>query len=454
MASPIQSKARLRTQTGCLKCRKRRKKCDEVKPQCKGCIRNGLECTWPTAADLIADRRRVPLSWKSQPSLPEVLSGLSLQHADYVALLSHFVDSICPRIVRRECRPEYFNHEYILRLAYVCPPLMAVIIAVAAFDKETPRYDRLAMESYQFSLHNLRTRIARAANAGNDDALLATTVFLCVFENLRSDTQLNLNLHLTATGALLTQRDSAETQVNPRSVTVFERLCAESFLYHSSLMMLFNLSLDALANTGYTLNWIRYFSNSQPEAEVWPNKKTQPVLDAPYNLFLLIACVTRLARVTRPLNEGEVETWKELNYQLLEFKQTTSHDAYQLHFEAMHIMLLKVHPIVPESEVMEQVYRVLQDGSSILYALDTHSNLLAYLLWPLTVLGSIAVDSQTRRLVKAKIDELARRRHGLVTRTQKWLRYIWDLPQGDRAMMTRRGLRILVGGSQIGKECV
>ncbi|EGU84579.1 hypothetical protein FOXB_04896 [Fusarium oxysporum f. sp. conglutinans Fo5176] len=333
MASPIQFKARLRTQTGCLKCRKRHKKCDEVKPQCKGCIRNGLECTWPTAADLIADRRRAPLSWK----------------------------------IRRECRPEYFSHEYMLRLAYVCPPLMAVIIAVAAFDKETPRYDRLTMESYQFSLHNLRARIARAANAGNDDALIATTVFLCMFENLRSDTQLNLNLHLTATGALLTQRDSAETQVNPRSVTVFERLCAESFLYHSSLMMLFNPSLDALANTGYTLNWTRYFSNSQPEAEVWSNKKTQPVLDAPYNLFLLIAGVTRLARVTRPLNEGEVETWKELNYQLLEFKQTTSHDAYQLHFEAMHIMLLKVHPILPESEVMEQVYRVLQDGSSILF---------------------------------------------------------------------------------------
>ncbi|KAJ9417925.1 hypothetical protein QL093DRAFT_2591373 [Fusarium oxysporum] len=424
MASPIRSKARLRTQTGCLKCRKRRKKCDEVKPQCKGCIRNGLECTWPTAADLIADPRRAPLSWKSQPSLHEVLSGLSLQHADYVALLSHFVDSICPRIIRRE-----------------------FIIAVAAFDKETPRYDRLAMESYQSSLHNLRARIARAANAGNDDALLATT-------NLRSDTQFNLNLHLTGTGALLTQRDSAETQVNPRSVTVFERLCAESFLYHSSLMMLFNPSLDALANTGYTLNWTRYFSNSQPEAEVWSNKKTQSVLDAPYNLFLLIAGVTRLARVTRPLNEGEVETWKELNYQLLQFKQTTSHDAYQLHFEAMHIILLKVHPILPESEVMEQVYRVLQDGSSILYALDTHSNLLAYLLWTLTVLGSIAVDSQTRRLVKAKIDELARRRHGLVTRTQKCLRYIWDLPQDDRAMMTGRGLRILVGGSQIGEECV
>lgn len=32
---------------GCLCCKKRRKKCDEVKPVCKGCLRNGLRCEWP-----------------------------------------------------------------------------------------------------------------------------------------------------------------------------------------------------------------------------------------------------------------------------------------------------------------------------------------------------------------------------------------------------------------------
>jgi Fungal specific transcription factor domain/Fungal Zn(2)-Cys(6) binuclear cluster domain len=37
----------VRTRTGCLACRRRRKKCDEAKPICIGCLRNQLECTWP-----------------------------------------------------------------------------------------------------------------------------------------------------------------------------------------------------------------------------------------------------------------------------------------------------------------------------------------------------------------------------------------------------------------------
>lgn len=36
-----------RTKTGCLTCRRRRKKCDETRPDCTGCRRNGLACTWP-----------------------------------------------------------------------------------------------------------------------------------------------------------------------------------------------------------------------------------------------------------------------------------------------------------------------------------------------------------------------------------------------------------------------
>ncbi|KAL1868225.1 hypothetical protein VTK73DRAFT_3787 [Phialemonium thermophilum] len=36
-----------RTRTGCLTCRRRKKKCDETRPQCLGCTRNKLECTWP-----------------------------------------------------------------------------------------------------------------------------------------------------------------------------------------------------------------------------------------------------------------------------------------------------------------------------------------------------------------------------------------------------------------------
>lgn len=38
---------RKRSVTGCLTCRRRKKKCDERKPICNACTRNFLECTWP-----------------------------------------------------------------------------------------------------------------------------------------------------------------------------------------------------------------------------------------------------------------------------------------------------------------------------------------------------------------------------------------------------------------------
>ncbi|ODV77917.1 uncharacterized protein CANTADRAFT_23035 [Suhomyces tanzawaensis NRRL Y-17324] len=43
-----------RTKTGCLTCRKRKKKCDEdkVNGKCQGCTRNFLECCWPAEQEL------------------------------------------------------------------------------------------------------------------------------------------------------------------------------------------------------------------------------------------------------------------------------------------------------------------------------------------------------------------------------------------------------------------
>ena len=38
----------VRVRTGCWSCRRRKKKCDEVRPICGGCMRNDLGCQWPT----------------------------------------------------------------------------------------------------------------------------------------------------------------------------------------------------------------------------------------------------------------------------------------------------------------------------------------------------------------------------------------------------------------------
>ncbi|KAB8079638.1 fungal-specific transcription factor domain-containing protein [Aspergillus leporis] len=37
----------VRVRTGCYTCRRRKKKCDEVRPFCGGCVRNNLNCEWP-----------------------------------------------------------------------------------------------------------------------------------------------------------------------------------------------------------------------------------------------------------------------------------------------------------------------------------------------------------------------------------------------------------------------
>lgn len=41
------SSAKRRSVTGCLTCRRRKKKCDETRPTCDACNRNFLECSWP-----------------------------------------------------------------------------------------------------------------------------------------------------------------------------------------------------------------------------------------------------------------------------------------------------------------------------------------------------------------------------------------------------------------------
>ncbi|CAG9975556.1 unnamed protein product [Clonostachys byssicola] len=52
----VVGKTKLRSKTGCLTCRRRRKKCDEKLPICVNCISSHRHCQWPTFADLY-DRR-------------------------------------------------------------------------------------------------------------------------------------------------------------------------------------------------------------------------------------------------------------------------------------------------------------------------------------------------------------------------------------------------------------
>ncbi|OAL28862.1 hypothetical protein AYO20_09342 [Fonsecaea nubica] len=66
-----QSNATLRTKTGCLTCRMRRKKCNEVRPKCEKCIKSNRVCTWPAEDELFDRRHRRTSRSPASPSPAE-----------------------------------------------------------------------------------------------------------------------------------------------------------------------------------------------------------------------------------------------------------------------------------------------------------------------------------------------------------------------------------------------
>lgn len=351
-------------------------------------------------------------------------------------------------------------------LALDFPPLMAVMIAIAALDRGTSHHDQVAIESYLFSLRDLQDRMRHASDAGNPDGLLATTICMCVFEvclytflfdsiklipiqNSRSDVPPNIGVHATMAGVLLNLRRPNSVQDPIQTVTAFERVCAESFVYHSTLLMLFDPSLDVLCHVNPDMNWARFFSDF-PDGDADQSNMsttTQPVLDASYKFFLVVADVTRIARIPRPLNDNEVETWGRLQTNLTQWEEAVRGDASRLlYILALRILLLKIDPRTPVLECTKQMDSFLRRGLFIMNGLDVRKFLLGYLLWPLAVLGTVAVDESDRHIIEGQISLLAQTGHGQAVRVKRLMETIWNSKDGEKPTMMLQRLRMLVEG--------
>jgi hypothetical protein len=255
-------------------------------------------------------------------------------------------------------------------------------------------------------------------------------------------------------GVLLALRPPNHAQNASQSAVVFERICAESFVYYSTLMMLFDPSLDVLCRTDPTIDLDRYFSDFADGDTVVPGMLTaaQPILHASYKFFLLVADVTRLARIPHPLNEADIGMWKHVHADLLRWECALHDDpSAMLYILAMRILLLKVDPAVSILESTEQMYGLQQHGLLILRTLDLRSYFLVYLLWPLAVFGSVAVDDSDRQFVEKQISVLTQTRHGQPLRVKKLMEMIWSAHNGyqeDWSTVTLRQLRMLLEGTQ------
>ncbi|KAF3989568.1 hypothetical protein FT663_02876 [Candidozyma haemuli var. vulneris] len=77
MREPKPTSSKRRTKTGCMTCRRRKKKCDEHKTggKCQACIRNFLDCHWPGDNEEVKSEENTS-SEVSVPASPETPKSL------------------------------------------------------------------------------------------------------------------------------------------------------------------------------------------------------------------------------------------------------------------------------------------------------------------------------------------------------------------------------------------
>ncbi|KAJ5831710.1 fungal Zn binuclear cluster domain-containing protein [Penicillium riverlandense] len=468
-----QSTARVRTKTGCFPCeiktsldsdqpmltdagRQRRKKCDETRPRCRACTRNELGCQWPSGNEQRDGRRaqRCRISAVSDLRLsPLVPLPAPFQLQEHGYLYRYYASTLVPRLVRKNSLARFLDQTHFLRLAWEFPPLMGAMISIAGMQlASSSRWAiQCAIESYIYTISGLQKTIAQLRNPETNDGLLATVISLSVFESCRRDAVPNTTPHVMASGTLLALRRPRGGNC-PQTAAVFDRICIESFVYHASLMMIFDPSLDALSRFRDQQDLTQYFPD-HPDLGV--SVSTQPILHAPYRFFVLIADATKLARLSRPLERGERQKWRHLQDELRQcvpIMRTEDEQSSTLYCLGLQVLLLKKNPGISLREMNRQMSICLERGLEAMALADAERYFTSFLLWPLAILGSIAVFSNENQTVQDLLSLLINTRPGgQATWVQRRLQTIWTTTRSpdseSREEQRLLGLQLLLDGN-------
>jgi hypothetical protein len=207
-----------RSRSGCLSCRRRKKKCDETKPICAACLRNALNCVWPDTSPLTAapevvsttpqlqtqtfSARPVPASdaWAltigARRDLPTVtipaslsnfpLLGSAASGSETWRLLDHYLKDTANRLACLQDSENPFLHT-ILPVALGDELIMNSILALSGVHmmQRLPQLN-LEMQSltwsrYTRALQQLRLALSETIDGSNVDAAWRALLVVLIF---------------------------------------------------------------------------------------------------------------------------------------------------------------------------------------------------------------------------------------------------------------------------------
>ncbi|KAI0805889.1 fungal-specific transcription factor domain-containing protein [Xylaria sp. FL0064] len=149
---------RRRSRTGCVTCRKRKKKCDEAKPECLNCERHGIICEgynqktlWMSGRDKAEQERprnQIPLQITLQP----IIQGVETPE-DHI-FFNHYISRLSNVLTIEGQHPHAFR-DMLLQMAVEHDGLMHSILSLASkhFESEAPYRSKLLLSRSQYH-HN------------------------------------------------------------------------------------------------------------------------------------------------------------------------------------------------------------------------------------------------------------------------------------------------------------
>lgn len=439
LTNPIQKAPKGRSKTGCITCRRRKKKCDEAKPTCDHCRKNNVVCEgyppktyWGGGKGKGNKERR--LSVVNGPrDLPQLIEGLESE-LDWF-FFDHF-NTQMSRVLSLWTDKNNPFKELLLPMAVGHKGLMHSVLCLSGshLQNRAPSDEVAQRQAFHLdrALHILQNDKQMQRRFGGDDTALvddpvvAQTLVLLLQSICAGEVDGGHRAHLEAAKALITTQESKREE--------FQAFIIEFFIYHDvsssvtsrrpSLLMMENLQVPLLVANyeagiflgvmdGLFVCWSR-IRQLRDRIRYRRENDMRPVVD--YQILTEAQSI-----------DQQIRSWP-CNHPI----NTPRHIAAMLYRQCTWLYLFRtIHQSRPHPQVVEAV----NEGLTLLAELPNDCSEQSVMLMPLFMLGISAYLEDQRTPLKKAFETL----HNYsslnnIKHTERVVERVWGLMDtGDEA---------------------
>ncbi|OTB07953.1 hypothetical protein M426DRAFT_8168 [Hypoxylon sp. CI-4A] len=218
---PRKRACRPKVRSGCLTCKQRRVKCDEGRPTCRRCLKNGLVCKYESSerdqSERQSQRKILPASKAAakEQSVGLVLSTTKPRHSDFDEPEILYFDLFRTAVVENLCMNGYTNlwSRTVLRESFRDECVRDCVLAIGALcrnlkpdqrpqllEEKQPlwmvlvptvktKFERDAYHYFNKAISRFRTRLEREGSAVPSRTILILSLLFIMFEAVQGNTE-------------------------------------------------------------------------------------------------------------------------------------------------------------------------------------------------------------------------------------------------------------------------